>query len=82
MLAVLTNQITDIQHFNDKLPYTIEEADKRIFLHGKNVAQSNSKILIKTINSDVVVIAIVSHCTSNLDELWVEFWRGKHQTMG
>ena len=25
MLAVLTNQITDIWHFNDMLPYTIEE---------------------------------------------------------
>ena len=37
---------------------TIEEAEERIFLHAKNVAQSKSKILVKTINSDFMGIAI------------------------
>ena len=38
------------------------------FIH-KNVAQSNSKILAETVNSDVVVIAIsVYHCIPNLHE--------------
>ena len=35
--------------------YTIEEADECIFLHGKNVAESNSQILVKTGGSDVVI---------------------------
>ena len=34
------------------VPCTIEEVDERIFFHEKNVAQSNSKILVKTVNSD------------------------------
>ena len=57
----------------------IEEAAERIFLHAKNVALSNTKILVKTVNSDAVVIAVVSvcHCIPNSKELWVEFGKEK-----
>ena len=73
--AVLTNQPIDV---TDLVPCTIEKADERIFLHAKNVAQSNSKILVKTVDSDVVVIAIsLCHHICNLHELWVEFGKGK-----
>ena len=47
----------------------------------KNVAQPNSKILPKTVNSEVVIAISVFYCIPNLHELWVEFWRGKHQTV-
>ena len=64
------------------MPCTIEEADECIFYYAKTVAQSNNKILVKTVNSDVVVIAIsVYHCIPNSHELWVQFWGGKHQIM-
>ena len=68
-----------IWHLIDLVPCTIEEFDQRIFLYAKNVAQPNSKILVKTVNSDVVVIAIsIYHCIPNLYELWAEFGRGKY----
>ena len=44
----------------------------------KNIAQSNSKILVKTVDSDAVVITIsVYHRIFKLHELWVEFSKGK-----
>ena len=70
--AILTNQPTDL------VPYTIEEAEERIFFHAKSVAQSNSKILVKTVDSDVVVIAISVYCRiPSLHELWVQLGKGK-----
>ena len=48
--TVLKNQPIDLTHL---VPCTIEEVDKRNFLHAKDVAQSNSKILIKTVDGDV-----------------------------
>ena len=48
--TVLTNQPIDL---TDLVPCTIEEAGERTFLHVKNKAQSNSKILINTADSDV-----------------------------
>ena len=66
-----------IWHLTDMVPCTIEEADKGIFLYAENVAKPNSKILMKTVNSDVLVIAIsIYHCIPNLHELWEEFGRG------
>ena len=44
--TVLTNQSVDLTDF---VPCTIEEADKSIFIHAENVAQSNIKILVKTV---------------------------------
>ena len=68
--TVLRNQPIDV---TDLVSCTIGEADECIFLHAKNVAQSNSKTLVKAAESDVVVIAIsVYHRIPNLHELWVE----------
>ena len=45
----------------------------------RNVAQSKSKILVKTINSDVVFIAISVYLgIPTLHELWMEFGREKN----
>ena len=54
------------------------EADSRIFLHIFDAAhQGHSNIYIRTVDSDIVVIA-VSHFTSmRLTELWVGFGSGK-----
>ena len=50
-----------------------------MFLYAKNIDQANSRILVKTVNSDVVVIAIsIYHCILNWHELWAEFGRGKY----
>ena len=60
------------------MPCDIEEADERIFLHVKHIAQEYPKILIKTVDSDVVVIALsVFHRILGISELWIEFGTGK-----
>lgn len=56
------------------VPCTIEE----VFFHAKTIARSNSKTLVKTVESDVAVIVIWGyHFTPNLHELWVEFGKRK-----
>ena len=59
------------------VPCTIEEVGERILLHVKNVAQSNSKILGKIVDSDVVTAISVYHRIPILPELWVEFRKRK-----
>ena len=59
---------------NDLMPCDIEEADERLCLHAKHAAEENQKILIKTVDSDVVVIALsVYHRISRITDLWIAF---------
>ena len=61
------------------MPCNIEEADERMFVHVRNAAEDCSRILVKTVDSDVVVIALSSfHRIPSLQELWIEFGVGKH----
>ena len=56
----------------------MEEADERIFVHLKYVSREHTSIIIKTVDSDVVLIAIVNfHQLVPLNELWIEFGAGK-----
>ena len=66
---------------SDIAPCTHEEADNRIMLHVKHaVANSHTKVTIKTVDSDVVVIALSWYRhISNIKELWIEFGTGKHR---
>ena len=67
---VYSNGVLDL---NNLMPCDIEEADERIFLHVKHIAQEYHKILIKTVDSDVVVIALsVFHRILGISELWID----------
>ena len=60
------------------MPCNIEEADERMLLHTQHAARNYPRILIKTINSDVVIIAIAAfHKIKGITELWIEFGKGK-----
>ena len=60
------------------VPCTHEEADTRIFLHLKDaVRHGYSNALIRTVDTDVVDLAITSINRLNLSELWVAFGTGK-----
>ena len=72
---VYSNGVLDL---NNLIPCDIEEADERIFLHVKHIAQEYHKILIKTVDSDVVVALSVFHRVLGISELWVEFGTGKN----
>eukprot|EP00794_Sanderia_malayensis_P010250 gene10250-11304_t len=78
MDQVLTNGFDGI--VDDLSPCNHEEADTRLFLHVKHCSQEgNSKVLIKTVDTDVVIIAIAKFTFLALDELWIEFGAGKNR---
>ena len=63
-------------------PCNHEEADTRVFLHVNDMSlQGHTKITIRTVDTDVLVIAISVfarlHC--QLEELWIDFGTGKHR---
>jgi len=60
-------------------PCSHEEADSRIFVHVKDMAQQGyTKVMIRTVDTDVVVIAVAKFLQIGLDELWVAFGTGKN----
>ena len=60
-------------------PCTHEEADTRILFHLEdNVRQGHNKVSIRTVDTDVVVLAVTSAQRLNISELWVAFGTGKN----
>ena len=64
-------------------PCSHEEADSRIMVHVAHAANTYTHILIRTVDSDVVVLAVYAFAqlTSSLNELWVAFGTGMHYRM-
>ena len=63
-------------------PSNHEEADTRMLLHATNASQSRmGKVMIRTIDTDVVVIALGKFPSLNLSELWISFGTGKNQRL-
>ena len=59
-------------------PCEHEEADTRILLHAKDaVINGYPKIIIRTVDTDVVVLAIAMFDTIGAKELWIRFGTGK-----
>ena len=59
-------------------PCTQEEADTRILLHACYAAKHGyDKIMIRTVDTDVVVIAAAMFHDLRLSELWIAFGTGK-----
>lgn len=53
--GAVANQNVDLRSL---MPCNIEEADERMFVHVQHAAALYPRILVKTVNSDVVVIAL------------------------
>jgi len=69
---------TNRQHLE---PCSHEEADSRIMLHvADQVRQGHKRILIRTVDSDVVVLAVATaqQLQSDLEELWIAFGTARH----
>ena len=65
-------------NLDDIRPCNIEEADERMLLHVNHATKQFSKHLIKTVDSDVIVISVtVFNQLQGVNELWIEFGRGK-----
>ena len=61
-------------------PCSHEQADSRMMVHVAHAANTYNNILIRTVDSDVVVLAVYAFAqlTSSPNELWVAFGTGKH----
>jgi len=60
-------------------PCTHEEADTRMLLHALDASESGlQSVLLRTVDTDVVVISIASFHKLKLDKLWIAFGTGKH----
>ena len=60
-------------------PCNHEEADTRIFTYVKHAsARGLKKVLIRTVDTDVVVLAIAYAKQLELQELWIAFGVGNH----
>lgn len=56
-----------------------EEADTRMLLHVANIAQSgHTRIMIRTVDTDVVVLATACFQHIRCAELWIAFGTGQH----
>ncbi len=59
-------------------PCTHEEADTRMLLHVEDaVKQGYTKVSVRTVDTDVVVLAVTAAQRLNIDELWVAFATGR-----
>lgn len=72
---VLCNNARDLSTLS---PCNHEEADTRLALHVADSARRFSKVLIRTVDTDVVVISTALFPELFLTELWVAFGVGKH----
>ena len=60
-------------------PCDHEEADTRIFLHVQDASkEGNRRVLVRTVDTDVVVLAVSLFNTLDIDKLWVAYGVGKH----
>ena len=61
------------------MAYPHEEADTRLLLHAHHASQCGyRKILIRTVDTDVLVLAVSRVQDLSVDEIWMAFGPGKH----
>ena len=60
-------------------PCAHEEADTRLLLHAADAAVNGyQKVMLRTVDTDVLVLAIALFNQTNLSEIWVLFGTGKN----
>ena len=79
VIATKGNDILGAVNEENITPCNHEEADTGIYLHVKHISEAgHQKVSIKSVDTDVVVIAISLFRRLGLQELWVEFGNGIH----
>ena len=75
--SIVTAANITMSYMEDLQPCSHEEADTCIFLHAAHCAkQGYKKICIKTVDTDVVIIAISHFESLGIEELWIDFGTG------
>ena len=79
LIHVLKANENDCEASEEIEPCEHEEADIRIILHAAQAARKgHKKILLRTTDTDIVVLAVAQVQYLNVDELWVAFGVRKH----
>jgi len=79
IVTVEGDVVGDTANAEPLMPCTHEEADTRLLLHAHHATQQGLKnILIRTVDTDVIVIAIASMHRLEVNTLWIGFGIGKH----
>ena len=68
---------TQLRNTTGLAPSTHEEADTRMFLHVSDAVNHGYGRVIRTVDSDVLVLAIAAVQQLSIDELWIAFGSGK-----
>ena len=82
VVSTIGENVVFLQEQNNQMlsPCNQEEADGRIFLHVADaISNGFRKVLIRTTDTDVVVLAISVVQQVDVEELWIWFGVGKHQ---
>ena len=59
-------------------PCTHEEADTRLLLHASDCASNgHGKLMVRTVDTDVVVLSVANFSSLNIVEMWIAFGVGK-----
>jgi len=82
IISTLDNDVVCNQPYNTKglSPCSHEEADSRMMVHVQDASRQYNTVLIRTVDSDVVVLAVFvfPQLTIPLAALWIAFGTGKH----
>ena len=74
-----TQSLNEALDLTDLNPYGHEEADTGMFLRAKHPASlGHIKLLMRTVDSDIVIIAIFLFHLLSLKELWISYGKGRH----
>ena len=81
MIATANDRVLFNKQFNTEhlAPSNHEEADTCILLHVRNAAEANQEISIRTVDTDIVVIAVSLFQEWNIDKIWIEFGTGRRK---
>ena len=78
--SIVTN--APIENASFLFPSDHEEADTRMLLHVAHASQSGmEKVMIRTVDTDVVIIALSAFTSLNLSELWISFGTGNNHRL-
>ena len=70
---------SQVKNLSYLMPCTHEEADTRLMLHCRDaVLSGHLNLTLRTVDSDVVVIAVAHFHIIGASELWISFGTGKH----
>ena len=74
--GIVTCQQNDNVEFMS--PTDHEEADTRVFLHVNDMSRKGiTRVMIRTVDTDVFLLAISRYDRLNLAQLWIDFGSGK-----